>query len=146
MLCANKRIKLERGKAACHDNRSGCEMQSTSAKDKRSDGRRECRTDLTLEEALTGSRLHATAFNYSKGGICIHLDQPLWPDTEFQVRTGRQSSAANVGVGPATVRWCKVVRTTGRSLTYLAGLQFCTPMRSFRPGCRLRIISGGADR
>lgn len=119
-------------------------MQSTSAKDKRGDGRRECRTDLTLEDALTGSRLQATAFNYSKGGMCIQVNIPLWPGTEFRISTEPPPSAANVGMGPAAVRWCKVVRTTSSPLTYLAGLQFCAPIRNFRPGCRFRVIPGGA--
>ena len=121
-------------------------MQSTSAKDKRGDGRRECRTDLTLEDAHTGSRLPATAFNYSKGGICVQVGQPLWPGTEFRISTEPPPSAANAGVGPAAVRWCKVMRTSGSSLTYFAGLQFCATSRRFRPGCSFRVIAGGAHR
>jgi len=121
-------------------------MQSTSTKDKRGDGRRECRTDLVLEDAHTGSRLRATAFNYSKGGICIQVSQPLWPGSEFRLSTEPLPDAANAGVGPAVVRWCKVSRATGTSLTYFAGLQFCAESRRFRPGCRFRVIAGGADR
>ena len=121
-------------------------MQSTRAKDKRGEGRRECRTDLTLEDALTGSRLPATAFNCSKGGMCIQISQPLWPGMHFRISAASPPSAADVGVGPAAVRWCKVVRTAGRPLAYLAGLQFCAPIRSYQPGCRFQVIRGGAGR
>jgi hypothetical protein len=121
-------------------------MQSTNAKDKRGDGRRGCRTDLTLEDTLTGNRLRATALNYSKGGLCIQVSQPLWPGTEFRISIEPPPVAANAGVGPAAVRWCKVNRTNGSPLTYFAGLQYCAPGRHFRPGCRFRVIPGGADR
>jgi len=121
-------------------------MQSTSAKDKRGEGRRECRADLTLEDVLTGSRVRATAYNCSKGGMCIQISQPLWPGTQFRINTEPPPSAANIGVGPAAVRWCNVVRTAGSPLTYLAGLQYCAPVRSFRPGCRFQVIRGGASR
>jgi hypothetical protein len=120
-------------------------MHSTSAKDKRGDGRRECRTSLMLEDALTGSRLRATALNYSKGGVCIRVGQPLWPGMQFWISTEIQPAEAGAGAGPAAVRWCKVVRTAASSLAYHAGLQFCAASRRFRPGCRFRVISGGAD-
>jgi len=121
-------------------------MQSTNARDKRTDVRRECRTILALEDGRTGQRLRATACNSSKGGIFILADQPLWPGMEFRIRTDAVSVAGMTSDCAATVRWCKAIRTPGTAITYIAGLQFCSSNRSFRPAFKFRVIPGGAGR
>jgi hypothetical protein len=120
-------------------------MQPTNARDKRTDRRRKCRTGLTLEDALTRSRMRVMALNYSRGGICIEVSQPLWPGMQFWIATETQPPAAGAGAGPAAVRWCHVVRTAGSARNYIAGLQFCPASRHLRPGCRFQVIPGGAD-
>jgi hypothetical protein len=121
-------------------------MQSTNARDKRADVRRECRTILALEDGRAGQRLRATACNYSKGGLFIQADQPLWPGVEFRIKTDAVSVTGNASDCAATVRWCKAIRTPGLAMTYIAGLQFCSSKRSFRPAFKFRVIPGGAGR
>jgi hypothetical protein len=121
-------------------------MQSTDARDKRTDQRRECRTILALEDGRAGRTLRATACNYSKGGIFILADQPLWPGMEFRIRTDERPVGGVDFDGAAAVRWCKAVRSPGAAITYIAGLQFCLLNRTFRPACKFRVIPGGAGR
>lgn len=119
-------------------------MQSTNARDKRADVRRECKTRLTLEDARAGQRLVVTAFNYSKGGILIHADQPVWPGIEFRISTDDVPVTGKAAEDAATVRWCKAIRRPDVAMTYIAGLQFCSSNRSFRPAFKFRVIPGGA--
>jgi hypothetical protein len=121
-------------------------MQSTNARDKRADERRECKTILALVDGRAGQTLRATACNYSKGGVFILADQPLWPGMEFRIRT---LDGPVAGVDPdcaAAVRWCKAVGTPGATITYIAGLQYRSSNRSLRPAFKFRVIPGGAGR
>jgi len=121
-------------------------MQSTNARDKRVDKRRECRTTLALVDGRAGQTLQATACNYSKGGVFILADQPLWPGMEFRIRTDEGPVARVDSDCAASVRWCKAVRTPGAAISYVAGLQFCSSNRSLRPAFKFRVIPGGAGR
>jgi hypothetical protein len=121
-------------------------MQSTNARDKRADERRECRTVLALEDGRAGQTLRATACNYSKGGVFILTDQPLWPGMEFRIRTDAGPVTGVDSNGAAAVRWCKAIRAPGSAITYIAGLQFYSSNRSSRPASKFRVIPGGAGR
>jgi hypothetical protein len=118
-------------------------MQSTDARDKRADTRRDCRLRVTIqEEGSADNRLQALACDDSRSGVRIEVDRPLWPGMIFRIMPEDAAAAIEWADAMATVRWCTVRRPPDRRAIYVAGLQFRLPEPAPRPVRRFQVIAG----
>lgn len=118
-------------------------MQSTDRRDKRGSARRPLEAELFLEDTHTGNRLRAAACDYSRSGIRIRSEQPLWPGALYTISPGPGAGGEVVPACMAAVRWCSLIDPPAAAMRYVAGLQFEPVNHRPRPVRRFRVIRGG---